>query len=119
MLGGDTQQINMKHFYYDEDIEKKDLDGKSWRKVLAHDDDLMACHLWFDGGAVGTVHTHPHTQIAYIVSGRFEFTVGEETHTVNAGDSVLIPSGMSHGLLCLEKGELIDIFTPERKDFLS
>ncbi len=108
----------MQKFFLDQDITKKTLDEKSGRKVLAHAKDLMACHLWFDKGAVGTPHTHPHTQIAYIISGKFEFTVSGETHTVGAGDSVLIPSGELHGTVCLEKGELIDIFTPEREDFL-
>ena len=63
-------------FFFDKDISAKVLDEKSSRKVLAHDKDLMACHLYFEAGGIGTPHKHPHTQIALILSGRFEFTLG-------------------------------------------
>ena len=109
----------MERFFFDRDIDAKVLGPKNRRKILAHDKDLMACHLYFDEGAVGDPHTHPHTQIALVLSGRFEFTLEGETKTLSAGDSVYIPSNALHGLVCLEKGELVDIFTPEREDFLS
>ena len=47
-----------------------------------------------------------------------EFTLEGDSTTLSAGDSVYIPSNAMHGLVCLEKGELLDIFTPEREDFL-
>ena len=105
-------------FFFDKDIKAKVLDGKSSRKVLAHCDDAMACHLFFEQGGRGTLHSHPHTQICYVISGVFDFTLSGETRRISAGDSVCIPSDAEHGLECIEKGELIDIFTPERKDFL-
>ena len=37
---------------------------------------------------------------------------------MTAGDTVYIPGNVEHSLVCLEKGELIDIFTPEREDFI-
>lgn len=105
-------------FYFDKDISALTLDAKSKRKVLAHGKELMACHLYFEEGGIGTPHKHPHTQIAVIISGRFEFTLDGDTATVTAGDSVFIPGNVEHSLVCLEKGELIDIFTPEREDFI-
>ena len=62
-------------FYFDKDISALTLDAKSKRKVLAHGKELMACHLYFEAGGIGTPHKHPHTQIAVIISGRFEFTL--------------------------------------------
>lgn len=105
-------------FFFDRDIKAKVLDDKSSRKVLAHDKDLMACHLFFKKGGVGTVHSHAHTQIAYIIKGRFEFDMDGDKAILETGDSVYIPGDAPHGLLCLEEGELIDIFTPQREDFL-
>ena len=55
--------------FFDKDIQTNVLDEKSSRKILAHDDDLMVCHLWFKKGGVGSLHQHPHTQIAYILKG--------------------------------------------------
>lgn len=64
------------------------------------------------------MHYHPHTQITYVASGKFEFTIDGEVHTVSKGDTLLKQDGVMHGCTCLEDGVLIDIFTPMRKDFL-
>ncbi|SHF18233.1 Cupin domain-containing protein [Ruegeria intermedia] len=53
-----------------------------------------------------------------MVSGKFEFTVGDETYTVAAGDSLYKQPNIVHGAACLESGTLIDMFTPCRRDFL-
>ena len=68
--------------------------------------------------AVGALHHHPHTQITYVVSGAFEFTVDGVTHTVRAGDTILKEDGVEHGCVCTEAGILLDIFTPMREDFV-
>ena len=108
----------MERFFFDRDIDAKVLGPKNRRKILAHNKDLMACHLYFDAGGIGTPHKHPHTQIALILSGRFEFTLDGDTAVMTAGDTVYIPGNVEHSLVFLEKGELIDIFTPEREDFI-
>ena len=105
-------------FFFDKDIDARVLDAKSRRKVLAHGKDLMACHLYFDAGGIGTPHKHPHTQVTIILSGRFEFTLNGDTVLLSSGDSVYIPDNAEHSLVCLEKGELIDVFTPEREDLI-
>ena len=60
----------------------------------------------------------PHTQITYVVSGRFSFTIDGETRQVAAGDTLLKKNGVPHGCTCLEAGVLLDIFNPMRGDFL-
>ena len=69
-------------------------------------------------GAVGTPHTHYHTQTTYVASGKFEFTVNGEKQIVSAGDGVYIEPDAEHGCTCLEAGILIDCFSPMRADFL-
>lgn len=108
----------MDNFFYSDKIEKNVLNDKTSRQVLAHDKDLMVCHLYFKEGAVGAPHQHPHSQIAYAISGKYEFTLEGKTSVLNPGDSVYVPSNVIHGLVCLETGEFLDIFTPEREDFL-
>ena len=41
------------------------------RRVLAYNDGLMCVENTFEKGAVGALHSHPHTQITYVVSGVF------------------------------------------------
>ena len=77
------------------------------RKILAYSDGMMCVENQFEKGAVGKLHSHPHTQITYVASGKFEFTIGEETKVVEAGDTLLNQDGI-----------LVDIFTPMREDFL-
>lgn len=88
------------------------------RRVLAYTDGLMCVENTFETGAVGALHHHPHTQITYVVSGAFEFTVEGETRTVRAGDTILKEDGVEHGCVCTEAGILLDLFTPMREDFV-
>lgn len=88
------------------------------RRVLAYTDGLMTVENKFEKGAVGALHSHPHTQITYVVSGAFEFTIDGVTKVVKAGDTLLKEDGVEHGCVCLEEGILLDIFTPMREDFI-
>ena len=88
------------------------------RRVLAYCEGLMCVENTFEKGAVGKLHNHPHTQITYVVSGKFAFTIDGETKIVRAGDTMLKQDGIVHGCECLEAGILLDIFTPMRKDFV-
>ena len=88
------------------------------RRLLAYTDELMCVENTFPTGAVGSLHSHPHTQITYVVSGRFSFTIDGETRQVAAGDTLLKKNGVPHDCTCLEAGVLLDIFNPMRGDFL-
>lgn len=88
------------------------------RQIMAHNDDLMMVKVKFETGAVGTPHTHPHSQATYVASGVFEFTTDGETKTVRPGDGVYMKPGILHGCKCLEAGVVIDTFSPVREDFL-
>ena len=79
------------------------------RRVLAYT---------FEQGAVGQLHSHPHTQITYVVKGVFSFTIGKETRIVRQGDTLLKEDGVEHGCTCVEAGILLDIFAPMRQDFI-
>lgn len=88
------------------------------RRVLAYSKGLMCVENTFEKGAVGALHSHPHTQITYVVSGRFRFEIGGETREVTAGDTMLKTDSVPHGCVALEPGVLLDIFTPMREDFV-
>ena len=79
------------------------------RRVLAFCDELMCVENTFEKGGIGAMHHHPHTQITYVASGKFEFTIYGEVHTVSKGDTLLKQDGVMHGCTCLEDGVLICI----------
>lgn len=106
-----------KRVVYSADVEDIAAAEGVKRRILAYTDELMCVENVFETGAVGAIHTHPHTQITYVVSGRFRFTVGSETYEVAAGDTLLKKDGIIHGCTALEGGILLDIFNPMREDF--
>ena len=103
---------------YHVDAPLNDLGGGVSRRVLAHTEQLMVVEVHFEEGGVGSVHTHPHCQNTYVLSGRFRFTIDGEPVEVGPGDTLAFPSGVPHGTVCLEKGVLLDMFAPMREDFL-
>ena len=88
------------------------------RKIMAYGEDLMIVRVMFEAGAVGKPHQHPHRQAAYVESGVFDVTIDGVTNTLRAGDTFFVPSNLVHGVVAREAGQLIDSFTPMRKEFL-
>jgi quercetin dioxygenase-like cupin family protein len=93
--------------------------GKVSRSLRARGGGLMAVEVVFASGGVGAVHTHPHEQISYCLSGSFSYTVEGETFSLGPGDSVYVAPDLRHGTACLEAGVLLDVFSPQRRDFLA
>jgi quercetin dioxygenase-like cupin family protein len=78
----------------------------------------MVVAFTFAEGGEGLPHSHPHVQSTFVQSGRFAFTIEDETFEVGPGDAFVIPSGATHGCRAIEPGVLIDTFAPRRDDFL-
>jgi quercetin dioxygenase-like cupin family protein len=71
-----------------------------------------------DVGVTVPMHSHPHDQMTLVLSGRLDFTLGEETREIGPGDTVVIPGGMPHGVpRTHEVCKLIDVFAPARTDY--
>jgi quercetin dioxygenase-like cupin family protein len=105
-------------YIYNKDCEIVDLGNGLRRKVLAHGGSLMGVEVYFDTGTAADLHSHPHEQLTYVVSGEFEFTIGNETKLVKVGDTLYKQPNIIHGCVCISAGMLLDIFTPQRQDFL-
>ena len=92
--------------------------GNVTRKVLAHLPQQMVVEVRFEAGSKGASHRHPHTQCTYVNSGEFVFTIEGESFTVRQGDTLAFAPNEEHGCVCVQKGVLVDVFTPMREDFL-
>jgi quercetin dioxygenase-like cupin family protein len=88
------------------------------RKILGYDNKIMMVLVDFKKGAVGSLHKHPHRQVSYVVQGKFEASIDGLSKIIKEGDSFYVPPDTEHGVKCLEKGILIDVFSPSREDFL-
>jgi quercetin dioxygenase-like cupin family protein len=111
----------MKRQYFSEEAMRLDQvdPGKVSRKIKAYGDKTMMVEVYFEQGGVGAPHSHRHEQLSYCLEGAFDFAIGDEKYRLKAGDSVFIPRGTMHGVLCLAKGRLLDMFSPPREDFLA
>jgi len=105
-------------FFENEITDWEIIDDKIQRQIVGFDDSVMMVNVRFEKGGVGQLHHHFHTQVTYISEGKFGVTIGNETKILKKGDSFFIPSGVVHGVVCLEQGMLIDVFSPMREDFI-
>lgn len=105
-------------FTFSCDVPYTELGGGVKRRVLSYNENLMAVEVVFEAGAVGAMHTHPHTQISYVLEGKFEATIDGEVRIIAKGDSYVTATNAPHGVVCLEAGTLLDVFTPMREDFV-
>jgi len=105
-------------FIEDDNVEWENAGPRVRRKLLAYDKNIMMVKVEFQKGAVGYVHKHLHSQVSYVVSGKFEVQIGDEKKILKSGDCYFIPSNIEHGAVNLEQGVLIDVFSPMREDFL-
>ena len=103
---------------FNKDVEQIDLGGGVSRKILAHDSKMMCVEVKFKKGSVGALHSHPHEQISYVAEGKFEYEVEGEKYILSKGDSYHTKPNTTHGVVALEDGILIDVFTPMREGFL-
>ncbi|MGI9265010.1 MAG: cupin domain-containing protein [Gammaproteobacteria bacterium] len=106
-------------FLFGQSVKREVVDEGVTRQVLGFDDSILMARASFEQGAVGYVHAHPHSQLAYVESGAFDFTIGTETQRLEVGDCAYIPPDVEHGAVCQEAGVLLDVFSPIRDDFLT
>ena len=100
------------------DVKLNDLDRGVSRKILAHVINLMMVEVNFIKGAVGEIHAHENEQISYIVKGSFQVEIEGKKQILKAGDTFYINPNFLHGVLALEDSTILDVFSPQREDFL-
>lgn len=101
-----------------QEAKLQNLGGGVRRKVLAYLPEQMMVEVHFEQNAIGAVHSHPHAQCTYVLSGTFTFAVGGRDETVRAGDTLAFAPNEPHGCVCREAGVLVDVFAPMREDFV-
>lgn len=102
----------------DANVEWENVGEGLRRKMLGYDEKIMMVKVEFQKGAIGYVHKHIHSQVTYVLSGKFEVQIGDDKKILRGGDCYFIPSDVEHGAINLEPGILIDVFSPMREDFL-
>jgi quercetin dioxygenase-like cupin family protein len=88
------------------------------RRVLAYNDKLFLAEHEMVKGWAGTVHSHPHEQIVYVVNGHLRITCQGRTVDIRTGDTFVVRGGVEHRASAMEDSLVIDVFTPCREDYI-
>jgi quercetin dioxygenase-like cupin family protein len=73
----------------------------------------LAMRLWSErAGTDGDPHTRPYETVGYVVEGRVEVHVGDDTVTCGAGDSYLVPEGATRRYKVLEDLTAVEATSP-------
>ncbi|QHC95662.1 cupin [Pseudomonas sp. R84] len=85
-----------------------DAQPKSWQHGLSRTDlvredlgaaerEVIQARVDFEPGVTSPRHAHPGVEVAYVISGTFEYQLeGRAPVTLKAGDSLFIPEGVAH-----------------------
>jgi len=99
-----------------ENIEEKEL-VPGYHVRFVHSENMTLAYWNIDKGASLPLHSHPHEQVANLIEGTFELTVGSETRIINPGDVAVIPGGVEHTGTAITPCRIIDVFYPVREDY--
>ena len=99
-------------------LPEEQISEKISRRVLSGDQGMI---VWWKmkAGAHAAAHQHPHEQIVWMLKGKMDFRIGSDRRSMVAGDVAVIPGNVEHEGIFPEDTEVIDIFAPPRKDFLT
>ena len=107
-------------------VHKKDALKKVFKGVsldsLAIGEKSMVTKMNYVKGNFATTHQHPHEQCGYVMSGEYRLKVEIPEKNIDIllhpGDSYAIPGNTPHSFEVIEGGEVVDVFTPQREDYL-
>ncbi len=86
--------------------------------VLSHGPESMMTKMLYKLEDNPPDHQHPNEQSGYVISGRYRIVIDGVAHTISHGDSYSIPRNVEHRIEIIEPGEVLDCFSPPRKDYM-
>jgi len=90
------------------------FDAEGFEKVNLFETELFFADVYcFEEGQAQELHKHADSdKVYYILEGEAQFTVGEETMTLNGGEAVLAGAGKKHGVEATERARLLVFMAP-------
>jgi quercetin dioxygenase-like cupin family protein len=93
------------------------------KKMLSRGGKMMMVEVLLTKNTSGIMpnqHSHPHEQSSFLLSGSLKFYLDKEEFFMEKGDTIYIAPNVPHCVAALEENTVIlDVFSPQREDFLS
>lgn len=86
--------------------------------VLSIGKDTMVTKMLYKSSDFVPFHKHPNEQSGYVISGNYKLKFGGNEFLLSEGDTYSIPANIEHSLEIIEAGEVVDVFSPIRQDYL-
>lgn len=100
-----------------EEAKKRVFKGVSLDSMAVGEKSIV-CKMNYAAGDFASEHSHPNEQSGYVISGKYIMTVDGSEYELNPGDSYAIPGNVPHSFKVIDGGEVVDVFTPIREDYL-
>ncbi len=88
-------------------------------RTLCHGAKTHMVQFLLQGGCDLPMHTHPHEQTGYLVSGHMILTIDGKSYDVHPGDSWCIHADITHGAKIFEDTVVVEVFSPVREEYLT
>ncbi|MBF0575089.1 cupin domain-containing protein [Dysgonomonas sp. GY617] len=86
--------------------------------VLSIGKDTIVTKVFYKSTDNVTPHKHLNEQSGYVISGKYKLISGEKEYFLSEGDTYSIPANTEHSLQIIKAGEVVDVLSPIRQDYL-
>jgi len=94
------------------------MDGVE-RQSLCYGEKTHLVKFFLERGKIVPLHSHMEEQTGYLIKGKMLFTIDGKEYLLETGDSWSIPGGVEHGVKMIEDCEVVEVFSPVRKEYLT
>lgn len=102
---------------YDSTGFKTPVDGIDM-KTLTYGDETLLARFHLKKDSVLPLHSHPHEQTGFLVSGKIKLIIDGDSYLAEPGDTWTIKGDVEHQAQILEDSVAIEVFSPVREDYL-
>lgn len=99
-------------------IEKEQLSPGLARQVV-HTGNMTVARIFVAKSAIVPRHSHVNEQITMIAEGKLKFMYDDHEQIIGEGQLLVTPPNVPHSVVALEDSLAIDIFTPQREDWIT
>jgi quercetin dioxygenase-like cupin family protein len=86
--------------------------------LLSHGPESMVTKMLYKKEDNPPSHKHANEQSGFVISGKYRIIIDKVAYKIGPGDSYSIPRDIEHRIEIIEPGEVVDFFSPPRKDYL-
>ena len=88
------------------------------KRQAIHSGSMTIARLELMKDAVVPEHSHHNEQVSMVERGALQFAIEGGQQVVRAGESLVIPPHVAHGVVALEDTVVMDVFSPAREDWI-